>query len=61
MVNELLGNDPQRWAMPDPAGLIVIDLVQFAQGQQATPIPPNYHPQWMEREAALPYRGFEQR
>lgn len=62
LVNELMGNDPQRWTMPDPAGLSVIDLVQFAQGQQVAPIPPNYHPEWMEREAmAVPYRGFERR
>ena len=62
LVNELMGNDPQRWTMPDPAGLSVIDLVQFAQGQQVAPIPPNYHPEWMEREAmAIPYRGFERR
>jgi hypothetical protein len=62
LVNELMGNDPQRWTMPDPAGLSVIDLVQFGQGQQMAPIPPNYHPQWMEREAmAVPYRGFERR
>jgi hypothetical protein len=48
--------------MPDPAGLSVIDLVQFGQGQQLAPIPPNYQPQWMEREAmAVPYRGFERR
>lgn len=62
LVNELMGNDPQRWTMPDPAGLSVIDLVQFGQGQQLAPIPPNYHPEWMEREAmAVPYRGFERR
>jgi len=62
LVNELMGNDPQRWTMPDPAGLSVIDLVQFGQGQQLAPIPPNYQPEWMEREAmAVPYRGFERR
>jgi hypothetical protein len=62
LVNELMGNDPQRWTMPDPAGLSVIDLVQFGQGQQVAPIPPNYHPEWLEREAmAVPYRGFERR
>jgi len=62
LVNELMGNDPQRWTMPDPTGLSVIDLVQFGQGQQLAPIPPNYQPQWMEREAmAVPYRGFERR
>jgi hypothetical protein len=62
LVNELIGNDPQRWTMPDPAGMSVVDLVQFTQGQQVAPIPPNYQPQWMERDASMiPYRGFERR
>jgi hypothetical protein len=48
--------------MPDPAGMSVVDLVQFTQGQQVAPIPPNYQPQWTERDASMiPYRGFERR
>jgi hypothetical protein len=59
-VNQIEGNDPNRWTMPSSRDNTPIDLVQLSQGATQSVQPPPTAPAYPYRDPRTSYRGWDQ-